>query len=563
VTPDCKLLTGKRKVEMQTPLRLGDNKKFVDVVRQIRLLKGYYADHGSISIPPRQHLHESFCRCRSKSIWVINGVRVRTILTGLSQFLERNFKNTVSLVFVIYTTHLALPSGLSTRIGTIGLSNGASPEQIRSAWGPGDAGSLMDAAITWSHLKNLNPVTQNWIVHLWSPGMPILEVPLIWLARIGIPLFWSLLVITILLWTLVLRQLADFAHTHLGKLVLLGILATWFFGWDFQYIFRDDLFYTEGISYGLLILGLLYCTKSFLNPDQSSAKKWVIGALFIGLSVWVRHVSDSGNFLLVFISASITIIVFFSVIRKYGQDKRFNSKKARKVNKKSRTKNNPFFYGLKNPKVQSWLRLATIGLIAISVTLPWRAFISPVFYGGVPGVMSSASADLFSSAWQPSPSSFWASTGPNWACKTDPAECAILNLNGKHPPSRAKMATAAILSIAKHPIDYIKTRIHYVLKNWIGRGIHLSFQVSNLIGLFYLFLPILILVEFLRIRDRRKYQVSVLWISFWIAQVGQLALIHFEARYFIPLRLLESGYLITLISLRYKKISLEAVPQEI
>jgi hypothetical protein len=497
---------------------------------------------------------------------VIDRVRVWTFLIGAFKFLERNFKNVISLLFVLYVTHLALPNGFSTKIGTIGLSNGASPEQIRSAWGTGDAGSLLDAAITWSHLRNLNPATQNWIVHLWSPGMPILEVPLIWIARIGIPIFWSLLAITILLWTLVLRQLADFARTKMAKLVFVGILATWFFSWDFQYIFRDDLFYTEGIAYGLLILGLLYCTKTILDVGQSSSKKWVAGALFIGLSVWVRHVSDSGNFLLVFISVSNTSVVFLHVVRKYGQVKRSNSKRTKKVNKKSKTNNNAFYYGLKNPKVQPWLRLATIGLIAISVTLPWRAVISPVFYAGVPGVMSSTASETFYQTWQPDTSGtakYWAHTGLNWACRIDPTECAILDVNGKHPPSRAKMATAAILSIAKHPIDYIKTRIHYVLKNWIGRGIHLSFQVSNLIGLFYLFLPILILVEFLRIRDRRKYQVSVLWISFWIAQVGQLALIHFEARYFIPLRLLESGYLITLISLRYKKISLEAVPQEI
>ena len=114
--------------------------------------------------------------------------------------------------------HTALPQGFGTLIGGISIANTSSPQAIRNAWGPGDAGSLLDAAITWAQLKNLNPDTQFWIVRLWSPGMSIIEVPLIWLTKIGIPIFWSLLSVTIALWVLNFDfSLFCFGHLHTGR----------------------------------------------------------------------------------------------------------------------------------------------------------------------------------------------------------------------------------------------------------------------------------------------------------------------------------------------------------
>ena len=59
--------------------------------------------------------------------------------------------------------YTALPQGFSTLIGGISIANKSTPEAIRNAWGTGDAGSLLDASITWAQLKNLNPETQFWI----------------------------------------------------------------------------------------------------------------------------------------------------------------------------------------------------------------------------------------------------------------------------------------------------------------------------------------------------------------------------------------------------------------
>ena len=91
-----------------------------------------------------------------------------------------------TLVWFAYTLFIALPDGLSSKISTINLENNASAHSIRVAWGPGDAGSLLDIALTWSKLKQLDPVTQYWVPHLWSPGISVIEVPLIWLEQLVI-----------------------------------------------------------------------------------------------------------------------------------------------------------------------------------------------------------------------------------------------------------------------------------------------------------------------------------------------------------------------------------------
>ena len=101
-------------------------------------------------------------------------------------------------IWFLLTLFIALPQGLKTRLILNGnqVPHSATPQLIRNAWGQGDAGSLLDTAITWSKFHQIDRVSQFWIVHLWTPGMSIIEVPLIWISKLGIPIFWSLLFIT-------------------------------------------------------------------------------------------------------------------------------------------------------------------------------------------------------------------------------------------------------------------------------------------------------------------------------------------------------------------------------
>ena len=104
---------------------------------------------------------------------------------GSTNIRRSNLETSIfSFYWSLLLLYVALPQGLKTKIGSIDLLNNASPTQIRNAWGPGDAGSLLDTALTWSKIENIDPTNQYWIVHLWTPGMSLIEVPLIWISHI-------------------------------------------------------------------------------------------------------------------------------------------------------------------------------------------------------------------------------------------------------------------------------------------------------------------------------------------------------------------------------------------
>jgi len=453
-----------------------------------------------------------------------------------------------NLIILLTALKIALPNGLASRMGSISLPLNASPNEIRLAWGPGDAGSLLNAAITWSHLSNLDPVTQNWIVHLWSPGMSLIEVPLIWLAKIGIPLYFSILIGTLFVWYLVLRNFRLITKLSDKPIIYLAIVLTILLSWDFRYMIRDDIFYTEGISFGLLTLALLNISAVLLeiNSKAVTRKELVKAGLLLGIAVMVRHVFDSGIILLLVGSLSILVFLRFQMIT----SRNFNKVKTKKLIKKSRSKGHEY-------KIRSVRKIAVFALIAFLVTAPWRFLISPVVYSGYMGALSSASADIFPMAWsgpETPTTKYWGSYGSDWACKTDPVKCQELNAAGIQQVSRKTLAVEATKSIFKHPKAYISTRLHYAMSNWIPGGF--EFNSSSLIaGIELILVPILIIFQFILLRNRVKWLLALVWGSFVVTEYAQLSIVHFESRYFIPIRLLEVLFSVILGSLIAEKDS--------
>ena len=113
---------------------------------------------------------------------------------------SRSINNFVVVLLIIFSFGgLTYSTITNAKIGTIGITTSSSASEIRQAWGAADSGSLLDVAITWSKFESLDETEQFWIVRFWSPGMAIIEVPLIWLEN-QIPIFWGLLVITTSIW---------------------------------------------------------------------------------------------------------------------------------------------------------------------------------------------------------------------------------------------------------------------------------------------------------------------------------------------------------------------------
>lgn len=97
----------------------------------------------------------------------------------------------ISLIWLFLIARSTWPQGRETSIGNLAIPSSSNSITIKSAFGLGDAGNLLEVALAWSNFRTLSPNDQFWIVRLWSPGLPIFEVPMLWLERVGIPLFWT------------------------------------------------------------------------------------------------------------------------------------------------------------------------------------------------------------------------------------------------------------------------------------------------------------------------------------------------------------------------------------
>jgi hypothetical protein len=448
-----------------------------------------------------------------------------------------NFRLVYLVVITLNLIYVALPQGLRTLIGGISIPNTSSLQEVRNAWGAGDAGSLLDASITWAQLQNLNPETQFWIVRLWSPGLSIIEVPLIWLTKIGIPIFWSLLSVTIILWVFnfkfVFSMLKSRNELFLGFIVILVLINSW----DFQYILREGLFYTEGLGYGLLFLGLMQISKILASEDvlKIKKKKKLIAGALIGGSIWIRHTHDTALILTIII---FCIFLVFSNTR-LELKRLVNQKKFSQMHQE-RKKRIPFQTGIKS--------VIVIFLIALVVTIPWRVIAYEIF-GGTKYSMSSASQYVGPGLWvekSEEAKSYWVPFGINWACRIDAEQCKRINDLGTDSFENSKLLELGIKSALTYPGAYIQERFSTLTKFWISNFPNSSnkFKIGSILPLLYfLIIPL---------KNRGKWNsrmttIASIWIIFIIVTAAQLAIIHFESRYFIPIRLLLIGLFFSLI----------------
>lgn len=431
----------------------------------------------------------------------------------------------VTLLSTFLLLRKALPEGVTSPIGGINIGNSSNSKVIREAWGLGDSGSLLEAALTWANFQQLDPTTQFWIVRLWSPGLPIIEIPLIWVEKAGIPIFWSLLTITTCLWMALVFLLWSKVAPIAGRLVVFLILIIFLFSWDFEYLFRTGLFYTEGISIATLILGLFIVTWSVIRSNQLNNKFAFIGGFLVGISIWVRHVNDNGLLLIL-----ASTLLFYVLVRKPN---RFLTI--------LRTRSN---------LLESQF-LLIFSLVAFVVTVPWR-FLAHFVFQGAAFLMSSASYLVGPGLWAKPGSGtaqYWGGFGMNWACKIDIQTCLSLPDETNGIMGRGRLILLAVRAAFQNPFGYISERWGSLSVNWIP-GFENINSIYDVIGMAYLAVIIAIIYLFIRVSSSRKNLVALIWLPFLIAQIAQLLLIHYESRYFITVRILLLALLMSLLLLR-------------
>lgn len=452
-----------------------------------------------------------------------------------------------SVVFTTFWTLVVffsfLQNGFSSKIPVLNISSNSSSSEIRKAWGQGDAGSLLEVAITWAKLDPLDEVTQYWIPRLWAPGMAIIEVPLIWLERAGVPLFWSLLTLIMMIWGGVMFLAWRYFSPLLGRIPTAIALVGLIYTWDFGYLLRDYIFYTEGISYGFLLIGLILMTVRVTNPNCLTRRSVVVAGVMLGLSLWVRHTNDSG---LTFFLAIVLLMNFAYKFKKSAELRTFKQRNSKK-------KVMIFMDSVKSNPKSIWLQdLSIFAVVAFLVTVPWR-LISTFHFGGFRFAMSSASGGVPFGIWSTpdSPSGqYWGVYGSNWACKIDQVTCAALQSDIQSGiASGSHLLLLAALSAIQNPLQYIDERLSFLFIHWIP-NFSLEFTYQNLAALAFFFVFASTLLIFFRLKDQRKYPIVIIWGSFLIMNFIQLSIIHYESRYFIPVRLLTLGVFIGLFLIR-------------
>jgi hypothetical protein len=442
-----------------------------------------------------------------------------------------------SFIWLCALCYVALPNGTKTRIGVINLPNDSSAQLIRESWGLGDAGSILEAALTWSDFKQLDSTNQFWIPRLWSLGLSIIEVPLIWMERFGLGLFWTLLVTTLALYISIFYILWRYFSVLVGRGPIIFASGLLIATWDFQYMFRSYLFYTEGIGYGLLFLGLLLLTRWILDENRGNCPK--SAGVLIGFSIWVRHTSELG--LLILLTLSFLGWACLWIVKKNKDvPKSLLRYKAQFDN---------------NARLQVSLEgMLKVSFIATLVTLPWR-LISFFVYKSGSFMMSTAGSGVGANIWATPESGtvkYWNYYGINWACDIDPTKCRKISSEIEQNVFQGNLLVeGARTAIVNFP-SYLSNRIQTLSQNWIPEFNTLSSHQAVIASFFLLLVPGIIFL-FLRISSQEKYLILILWFSFLLMQGLQLLVIHYEPRYFIPIRLLILGLALSLFSIYEKE----------
>jgi heme/copper-type cytochrome/quinol oxidase subunit 4 len=189
-----------------------------------------------------------------------------------------------------------------------------------------------------------------------------------------------------------------------------------------------------------------------------------------------------------------------------------------------------------------------IFLIALLITIPWRVVADQVF-GSVKYSMSAAPQLIGPGLWldkSVEAENYWVPFGVNWACRIDATECERINSLGFSSFKNSELLELAIVSALTQPVAYIQERYSYLKKFWISNypTSSIKFKIASLLPLLYfLIIP-------LKKRGKWNFKILIItsiWLIFILLTAAQLAITHFESRYFIPLRLLLIGLFFSLI----------------
>jgi acetyltransferase-like isoleucine patch superfamily enzyme len=398
--------------------------------------------------------------------------------------------------------------------------------------GGSDAGSLLSVAIAWSEGQSLRDSGLDWILNLWTPGLPLLESAFLKIFGLGAPIYLLVLGVALIIWLFVV----DIVFRELCKLfsvaISITLISVFSFSGDIVFMLQNP-FNPEGISVGLLVLSLLLFVRA--TRKDHSKFSYIFSGTLLGLSIIFRSAFD---YILVICLVSCLVLIIY---KRKGVNRSQVSGKGFRIMGLNKLKNFAID-SLSHP-------ILIYASSAFVFTLPWRIFAS-IERGASNFQLTGASSLLPQNLWFEGSSfmgKYWDQKGMNWACDISPKKCLELNVTSyDFNGSKTFLLLEAIKSALLNPLDYVGVRFEALQQNWTYADNPSLFQVVILTA------PSILLIYFLvKLRSKLRYlniSQKIASLSFLTGIGLPYLLIHFESRYFIPFRMIVLILLVILIS---------------
>ena len=445
------------------------------------------------------------------------------------------------MTFVFYLHYL--PNGLATKINNSSLSISASADAIISALKGSDAASLLSLGKSWSQDITLVESGLEWIVRLWTPGLPWLESLLLRFFGQSMPIYLVLLVISFLIWLVALDFLFVIIQKVFGLPLAFLINSLILLSPDVEFMFKNIL-NTEVIATGLFLIGILGFLK--INNSRKPEITAILAGLSFGISIMFRHGYDSVLF------GSSLMLFFFTAYRVINFYKSNPTPTTYKIGNQIRS----VVVGLDSNLRNAWLFLTSAWLITLPLRLYLRFTLNfAAFQLSTSGVL------LGQNIWFREDSfmvKYWNSTGMNWACQIDPAKCTELNVTEYKFPPKSGLLFEGLLSVMENPIAYLSLRFEDLIRTWNYMESPPVFDKLFIGGIIPVFITVLYIY-----RDKLltlPWSSIAVLVGAALALVAQIAVLHYETRYLIPIRMLLLVlifYVLSELSMRSNKLLLK------
>ncbi len=419
------------------------------------------------------------------------------------------------IIFIV----LAFPQGLDTVIASSDdklLFVTGSNKEIQEVFGPADIASYARGGENL--VKDISEFLDGSYVNLWAPGMFVLHGILSLLGE-NAPVVLIIFMLGFLAWSVVFNKLCTILHDVIGCSIWLAFLIpiSCFLISPFRNItLTSGALGAETFAITPFILGLLYLVESIFMAN--SRKLLIFAGLCFSFSAYMKASFDI--YMRMF---ACLVLLFFTFYHLIEFLKKIEFKKS------AITWNKEYKVVMKN------------SLIVLSVffitTLPWRIIHEPGWVNG---------QYIYAYIWMPDHqlADFVVAGGVNAsACKIKPLLCQSfqqgdITENRNNEQWMSNLIYQTKLTLLTNPFEWVYYKLPYLYKYWFKEGRKSESIYTFFINVMLLAMTLGIFVIAIIRRTVLDMTCSLFLFAVVIGTLIPHFIIHFEARYLYPLKII-------------------------